>query len=161
MVPIYHPRFAGESIGVTQDGRRYAASGAAHCMCSLGVWIREKTPPEVQARIPRVEDILDSQSHWLLAPPGDISSLPPGRVPGGLRRILAQVESGRMLKHPNAGAPPKVTAWSIETDLRRRLVAKLGLDPQMADVLTIEELRMIAVQGEFEPPEYIPGQEDC
>ena len=163
IVPIYHPRFAGESIGTTQDGRRYSASGAAHCMCPLGVWIREKTPPEVQARIPRVEDILDGQSHWLLANPrGVISSLPSGRcAQEDFDAFWRKVEAGHMLKHPNEGVPPKATVWSIETDLRRRLVQKLGLDERMADVLTIDELRMIEAQGDLEPPEYIPGQGDC
>ena len=114
-------------------------------------------------RIPRVEDILDGQSHWLLADPrGVISSLPSGRcAQEDFDAFWRKVEAGHMLKHPNEGVPPKATVWSIETDLRRRLVQKLGLDERMADVLTIDELRMIEAQGDLEPPEYIPGQGDC
>jgi hypothetical protein len=69
IVAIYHPRYRGHTVEVTLDGRRYAASGAAHCTCRLGLWTREHVPPDVQARIPRVEDIVMRRSKWLLEPP--------------------------------------------------------------------------------------------
>ena len=149
IVPVFHPRYDGNAIGVTQNGQRFCATGAAHCGCELGRWIRDHVPPEVQARIPRVEDILDGRSHWLLADPTEDGSIPPGRsTQEDFDAFWRKVESNRMLKPADDGAPPEQTVWSIETSLRERLVAKLGLDPQVAAVLTIEELRTIeASQG--------------
>lgn len=69
LVPVYHPTYRGDAINVTQDGRRYAATTAAHCSCRLGVWMREHVPEDVQRRIPRVEDIVCRFSRWLLEPP--------------------------------------------------------------------------------------------
>jgi len=70
VVAIFHPAYSGQSVGVTKDGRRYATTAAAHCHCLFGRWIRDHLPPEIQARIPRVEDILSKRSKWLLEPPG-------------------------------------------------------------------------------------------
>ena len=143
-MPIYHPRFAGDSIGVTQSGRRYSASGAAHCGCELGQWIRDHVPQEVQTRVPRVVDILDRDSHWLLANPRDDASYPPGPVTkANLDEFWRKVKSGTMLKSASEGAPRKPTVWSIQTDLRRRLVQELGLNKRVANVLTLDELHQI------------------
>ena len=57
MVTVYHPRFANDTVGMASDGRRYPTAIAAHCRCDAGNWIRERVPPELQARIPRIEDI--------------------------------------------------------------------------------------------------------
>jgi hypothetical protein len=68
-VTVYHPTFTGDSIAVTQDGRQYPTTAAAHCRCELGVWMRDRTPGDMQRRIPRVEDICRGRSRWLLVPP--------------------------------------------------------------------------------------------
>ena len=69
LVTVYHPQFVGNPIEAAKDGRRYSAMTAAHCRCALGVWIRDRLPPEIQARIPRVEDICRGRSSWLLESP--------------------------------------------------------------------------------------------
>ncbi len=71
MVSVYHPTFTGNAVNVTQDGRPYPASMAAHCRCDLGVWMRDHNPPEIQARTPWVQDILLGRSRWLLIAPGE------------------------------------------------------------------------------------------
>ena len=69
IVTVYHPRYAGDPIGITQDGRRYSTIAAAHCRCDLGVWLRDHLPPEIQSHSPRVEDICRGRSTWLLESP--------------------------------------------------------------------------------------------
>jgi hypothetical protein len=71
MISVYHPAFTGSSVGMTKDGRQYPAAVAAHCRCELGVWIRGRNPPEIQSRIPWVQDILLGSSRWLLIAPGE------------------------------------------------------------------------------------------
>jgi hypothetical protein len=70
MVSVYHPSLKSSSVGTTSDGRRFPATISAHCRCTAGCWIRERIPPELRARIPRVEDICLGRSRWLLIPPG-------------------------------------------------------------------------------------------
>jgi hypothetical protein len=69
MIPVYHPAFTGASVGITKDGQPYVASTTAHCRCELGIWIRDRNLPEIQARIPWVEDICRGRSKWLLESP--------------------------------------------------------------------------------------------
>ena len=69
LVTVYHPAFTGDTVGFTKDGRPFPATIAAHCRCLLGAWIRDHVLPEIQARIPRVEDICTGRSKWLLTPP--------------------------------------------------------------------------------------------
>jgi len=144
VVAIFHPAYSGQSVGVTKDGQRYVATAAAHCHCLFGRWIRDHLPPEIQARIPRVEDILSKQSKWLLEPPGDVEGYPGGRVnEEDFVELWRKIKGGHMLKCVSGGAPPKRTAWMIETSLRKRLARELGLEEEVAEVLSIEELRKI------------------
>lgn len=144
LVTVFHPLWRGHAIEVTRDGRRYAAIGAAHCSCPLGVWTRDHVPPEIQARIPRVEDIREGRSKWLLEPPGEDHGVSGGSVTqADFDEFWCMIEAGHMLKHPDVNAPPRQTAWTIETSFRQRLVAKLGLDPRVAEVLTLAELHEI------------------
>ena len=123
VVTVYHPTFSGNSVEVTKEGRQYAATTAAHCRCELGAWIRDHSLPEVQARVPRVEDICRGRSTWLLIPPGERdqpdSAKPVDRA--AFAAFWRKVESGRMLKHPNEGAPRKPRIWETETALRERV----------------------------------------
>src|SRR5208283_1078958 len=76
VVAIFHPQYRGDSVDVTQDGRRFTTTAAAHCHCPLGRWLRDHLPSEIQRRIPRVEDILARQSKWLLEPPDYVPRKP-------------------------------------------------------------------------------------
>lgn len=66
---VYHPHFTGNSIGIDAEGRRTAMTVAAHCRCSLGVFFRDNCSEDVRRRIPRVEDICQGRSLWLLEAP--------------------------------------------------------------------------------------------
>ncbi len=69
LVPIYHPQYRGNSTETSKDGRLYPATGAAHCRCDMGKWVRDRTDELYARLIPRVEDIIDRRSKWLLEPP--------------------------------------------------------------------------------------------
>ena len=47
MVTVYHPLFVGGSVNVANDGRRYPATLTAHCRCAMGIWMRDRTLPEI------------------------------------------------------------------------------------------------------------------
>jgi len=79
LVTVYHPTFTGDSVAVTQDGRAYPATAAAHCRCELGVWMRDRTPGDTQRWIPRIEDICLGRSNWLLIPPNEREPVDPDR----------------------------------------------------------------------------------
>ncbi len=72
MVTVYHPLFTGDSVNVANDGRRYPATVAADCRCAMGLWMRDRTLPEIQRRIPRVEDCVAGRSKWMLEPPEEV-----------------------------------------------------------------------------------------
>lgn len=112
MVTVYHPRFAADSIGNAQDGRRYATTSAAHCRCDAGNWIRERVPPELQARIPRVEDICKGRSRWLLIPPGSEHNMIFADRP-----VTREDFAGLVKRPPRA---QKQTTAQIEAALRQR-----------------------------------------
>jgi len=76
LTTVYHPTFTGDALGVTKDGRRYPAVMGAHCRCDLGIWMRDHNPPEIQRRIPWVQDILLGRSRWLLIAPGECEVYP-------------------------------------------------------------------------------------
>lgn len=69
LVIVFHPAHRGERVGKTSSGRPFPAEVAAHCLCAVGQWYRERVDVEEQRRIPRVEDILAGRSRWLMAPP--------------------------------------------------------------------------------------------
>jgi hypothetical protein len=53
---------------------------AAHCVCALGRWMRERVDEDLRARIPDVLAIVEGRSRWLLDPPGrDESDRKPSR----------------------------------------------------------------------------------
>lgn len=112
MVPVYHPRFAADSIGTATDGRRYPTTIAAHCRCDIGNWIRERVPPELQARIPRIEDICLGRSRWLLIPPGPEEDMV---FPD---RPVTREDFARLVQRPPQA--PRKTAAQIEVALRER-----------------------------------------
>lgn len=114
MVTVYHPRFAADSIGNAQYGRRYVTTIAAHCRCDLGNWMRERVPPELQARIPRVEDICLARSRWLLIPPG------PEQHAVWPDRPLTRKDFASLIKRPPRAPGPTQTAAQIEAALQQR-----------------------------------------
>ena len=65
MAIVFHPRWSG---GRHLDGA-YPAEVAAHCSCPLGCWMRDRTDPQLQRRIPWIADIEAGRSRWLLSPP--------------------------------------------------------------------------------------------
>jgi hypothetical protein len=73
MCVVFHPRHNGtrEIVLTDHSGRihRIAAEVAAHCTCRVGEWIRERTEPALQRRIPWVRDIHEGRSKWLLRSP--------------------------------------------------------------------------------------------
>ena len=93
MVTVYHPRFGSDSPDQSQEARRYPTAIAAHCRCAAGKWIRERVPPEIQARIPRVEDICLGRSRWLLIPRGSERDL---MIPD---RPVTREDFARLVKH--------------------------------------------------------------
>ncbi len=68
-VIVFHPAWDGDRVGKTSAGRPFSAEIAAHCLCPVGRWIRERVEFEEQRRIPRVEDIVTGRSKWLMKPP--------------------------------------------------------------------------------------------
>ncbi len=112
MVTVYHPRFEAESVGQARDGRRFATTIAAHCRCDAGKWIRERIPHELQARIPRVEDICLGRSLWLLIPPGHENNL---IFPD---RPVTRDDFANLLKRPPRAQ--KQTPAQVEAALRQR-----------------------------------------
>ena len=112
MVTVYHPRFGSDSADWSPDGRRYPTVIAAHCRCAVGKWIRERVPPEIQARIPRVEDICLGRSQWLLNPRGsEHDTMFPNRP-------VTREDFVRLVKRPPS--PVRQTAAQIATALRQR-----------------------------------------
>jgi hypothetical protein len=112
IITVYHPTFKSGSIGITRDGRRYATAVAAHCRCDAGNWYRERVPPELQARIPRVEDICLGRSRWLLIPPG---------MENGFvfpDRPVTREDFARLVKRPLC--PHVQTPQQIESAMRRK-----------------------------------------
>ena len=79
LVIVFHPAWDGDRVGVTSAGRPFPAEVAAHCLCPVGRWIRERVEFEEQRRIPRVEDIVAGRSKWLMKPPSrrDAADGPP------------------------------------------------------------------------------------
>ena len=69
MPVVFHPRWAGGRVLQTSQGA-YPVEVAAHCSCPAGQWIRDRTSPDLQRRIPWVADILAGRSRWSLNPPG-------------------------------------------------------------------------------------------
>ena len=112
MVTVYHPRFTADPIGTARDGRRYVTAIAAHCRCDAGNWFRERIPPELQARIPRVEDICLGRSRWLLIPPG------PEHAIIYTDRPVTREDFAGLLKRPPR--PHKQTHAQVEAALRQR-----------------------------------------
>lgn len=87
LVIVFHPRWAGVRVASIFSGeveQAEAADGtveyrhvheatamevAAHCVCALGRWMRQRVDEDVRGRIPDVEAIVDGRSRWLLEPP--------------------------------------------------------------------------------------------
>jgi hypothetical protein len=119
VVTVYHPTFTGNSTGITRDGRQYVATCMAHCRCELGTWHRERTPDDLQALIPRVEDCCTRRSMWLLEPPGFEEPYPSGPVDRtAFDRLRAKISSARMLSPVPRGTARRL--WHQETDRRAR-----------------------------------------
>jgi hypothetical protein len=78
MCLVYHPRHNGTREFSMLDHRerlcKIASEVAAHCTCPVGEWIRNRTEPALQRRIPWVRDIHEGRSKWLLFPPGEIQA---------------------------------------------------------------------------------------
>lgn len=93
---VFHPAHSGDRVGKTSTGRPFAAEVAAHCLCPVGQWYRERVDVEEQRRIPRVEDILAGRSKWLMKPPSrhegerDVIPMAPSRsdINGMFRRPM-------------------------------------------------------------------------
>ncbi len=118
MVTVYHPTFTDDPVGQAADGRRYPTAIAAHCRCDAGNWIRERVPPELQARIPRVEDICLGRSRWLLIPRGaEHDMIFPDRP-------ATHDDFVRLVKRPPR--PARQTAAQIAAALRQRPAAKIA-----------------------------------
>jgi hypothetical protein len=75
MCLAFHPRHDGTRDITVTDSRgrvhKIATEVAAHCTCPVGVWIRERTEPALQRRIPWVRDIHEDRSKWLMRPPSE------------------------------------------------------------------------------------------
>lgn len=79
LVVVFHPRWRGLRVDrvwcgeLDDEGKQVlepvALEVAAHCVCSLGRWMRERTEQETRDRIPDVEAIFDGRSRWLLEAP--------------------------------------------------------------------------------------------
>jgi hypothetical protein len=104
-VIVYHPGWTGSRVSrlftgeveVDDDGEVVevlvptAMEVAAHCVCSLGRWMRERTDRDTRSRIPDVNAIFEGRSRWLLEPPAvarheapavrDVQSIDRGRSP--------------------------------------------------------------------------------
>lgn len=76
---VFHPRWAGSRVSriwngeIDDDGNQVvvptAMEVAAHCICALGRWIRERTDRDMLPFIPDVERIVEGSSQWLLEQP--------------------------------------------------------------------------------------------
>ncbi len=69
LTTVFAPGYTGDQVGVTRNGVRFATRVTAHCSCKLGEFIRDHTESAECSRIPRVADILEGVSRWLLADP--------------------------------------------------------------------------------------------
>lgn len=78
MCLVFHPQHNGTREFEMFDYRdrlcKIATEVAAHCTCPVGEWIRQRTEPALQRRIPWVRDIHDGRSKWLLRPPAEIQA---------------------------------------------------------------------------------------
>jgi hypothetical protein len=99
---------------------------AAHCRCAAGNWIRERIPPELQARIPRVEDICQGRSRWLLIPPGGENSM---IFPD---RPVTREDFLRLVKRPPRAHRP--TPAHVEAALRPRSKTPSGVSTNSGNV---------------------------
>jgi hypothetical protein len=127
------------------DGRPYVARTMAHCHCPLGRFLRMASKEDVRRATPEVANILDGYSTWSLDDPTEEALDDPSRpvTKKDFTSLRRKIESQKMLKLSDDAALPRQSAWSIQTALRKRLARELGLDEQIADVLTIDELQQI------------------
>jgi hypothetical protein len=95
MTTVFHREYTGNPVLEFQDseGRIIRASGraSAHCICTLGRWMREKVSGKIVDRIPDLAQILDQrgESYWLHQDPTPIDPDAPKFVPRRLREQLA------------------------------------------------------------------------
>jgi len=99
MTIVFHPRWKGVRVDRMWNGEVEPVDGedgsteirhvmettamevAAHCVCALGRWMRQRVDEDLRARIPDVLAIVEGRSKWLLDPP------PSEGVVGGASRF--------------------------------------------------------------------------
>lgn len=69
MVPVYAPQHNGTGLCRQFDETPFATVVGAHCRCNLGQWIRSRNKRDIWERVPKVQDILDGRSRWMLEDP--------------------------------------------------------------------------------------------
>ncbi len=124
MVTVYHRRYRGSPINRSRETEDlYAATTAAHCLCPLGKFIRDRCPPEVAKRIPWVEAILQGRSDWLLDTPARdefpcnwIDEIPP--------RVFPEGPECPVCRHPMMGGSGGMK-WKCFRECPEELVEKL------------------------------------
>lgn len=111
---VFHPQWAGVRVGRTWRGEMEhveapdgsseyrhvmettALEVAAHCVCALGRWMRERVDEDLRSRIPDVLAIVEGRSKWLLDPPGETepAAKPSGFAHKAPREAIAGVVDG-------------------------------------------------------------------
>jgi len=145
MATVYAPGYDGSALRRDNLGRLFVARTMAHCSCPLGRHIRASSKEDVVRRTPDVMDISEGYSSWSLIDPTEdpVDDLHRPVAKEDFDAFRRMLEYRRIVQDAGAVAPPKQTAWSIETNLRKRFAREIGIDESLADVLTIEELRKI------------------
>lgn len=99
MTMVFHPEYAGSTVLYIEDHDRglipVAGRVAAHCVCSYGRWMREKTEPEMLPRIPDLQRCIDGESFYVVDDPTEPEELV--QLRGGreaVRRLAARLAAG-------------------------------------------------------------------
>ena len=79
MVIVFHPQYTGSPVIEfkchDRGWVRTAGRVAAHCVCKMGRWMRERTDEEMLRCIPDYQKCLDGESFWLPDDPTDTEDM--------------------------------------------------------------------------------------
>ena len=145
MATVYAPGYDGSVLRRDNLGRPFVARAMAYCLCPLGRHLRASSSEDVIRRTLDVVNIREGFSDWSLVDPTEDRVDDPGRpvTKDDFDAFWVMAANLRVTLDAERVAEPKQTAWSIQTNLRKRLARGIGLDDRVADVLTIDQLMKI------------------
>ena len=106
LVTCFHPGYIGlptvEVVDAVGMPKMIPARIAAHCTCPVGRWIRQRTEPDLIARIPDAAPVIEGRSRWTLKDPTTPD------LPNGCHEGMTFSEFWAVIQRP--GGPIQVKA---------------------------------------------------